>query len=211
MASANPTPTQLLDLGIATLHEATHRHNLLSGIRLLVGVPFAGPAATVAIPAGDNLGVHLAIESAPAGAVVCVASAGRGHYGVIGDLLIEAARVRAVAGLVIDDGIRDLQTLSAPPSIAARSINARGTVKRRLRQPVGSDVSVAGVLISPGDWIVCDDDGVLALPKSTALSVFERAVERMASEDMTRSQLADGVPSRKLFGLPRDAPVSIPE
>jgi 4-hydroxy-4-methyl-2-oxoglutarate aldolase len=211
MASASPTSPELLALGIATLHEANRRRNLLTGIRLLVGGPFAGPAVTVAIPAGDNLGVHLAIETAQSGSVVCVASAGRGLYGVIGDLLIEAARVRAIAGLVIDDGIRDLATLSAPPSVAARGINARGTVKRRLRQPVGSDVSVGDVLISSGDWIVCDEDGVLVLPESTAGSVLERAIVRARSEVTTLAHLAAGVTSPKLFGLSDQAGGSMPE
>jgi 4-hydroxy-4-methyl-2-oxoglutarate aldolase len=211
MASASPTPPELLALGIATLHEANRRRNLLNGIRLVVGAPFAGPAVTVAIPAGDNLGVHLAIEAAQPGSVVCVASAGRGLYGVIGDLLIEAARVRAIAGLVIDDGIRDLETLSAPPSVAARGISARGTVKRRLRQPVGSDVSVGDVLIRSGDWIVCDEDGVLVLPESTAASLLERAIVRAGSEVASRASLAAGVTSPKLFGLPDQAPESVTE
>lgn len=209
MSSASLTPSELLALGIATLHEASRRRNLLNGIRLVVGAPFAGPAVTVAIPAGDNLGVHLAIDAAQPGSVVCVASAGRGLYGVIGDLLIEAARVRAIAGLVIDDGIRDLETLSAPPSVAARGINARGTVKRRLRQPVGSDISVGDVLISSGDWIVCDEDGVLVLPESTAVSVLEQAIVRAHSEVISRAQLAAGVTSPKLFGLPVQAPGSL--
>jgi 4-hydroxy-4-methyl-2-oxoglutarate aldolase len=211
MPSASLTPPELLALGIATLHEANRRRNLLNGIRLLVGAPFAGPAVTVAIPAGDNLGVHLAIETAQPGSVVCIASAGRGLYGVIGDLLIEAARARALAGLVIDDGIRDLETLSAPPSVAARGINARGTVKRRLRQSVGSDIPVGDVLISSGDWIVCDEDGVLILPESTAASVLERAIVRAHSEVTSRAQLAAGVTSPKLFGLPDHAPRSLQE
>lgn len=211
MASASLSPPELLALGIATLHEANRRRNLLNGVTLVVGPPFAGPAVTVAIPAGDNLGVHLAIESADPDSVVCVASAGRGLYGVIGDLLIEAARARAIAGLVIDDGIRDRETLSGPPSVAARGINARGTVKRRLRQAVGSDVSVGGVLISSGDWIVCDEDGVIVLPESTAASVLERAIARSRSEVTSRAGLAAGVTSPKLFGLPDQAPVSLRE
>jgi 4-hydroxy-4-methyl-2-oxoglutarate aldolase len=211
MASANPIPSELLGLGVATLHEASRRRSLLAGIRLLVGGPFAGPAVTVAIPTGDNLGVHLAIEAAQAGSVVCIASAGRGLYGVVGDLLIEAARARAMAGLVIDDGIRDLAKLTAPPSVAARGVAARGTVKRRIRQPVGSDVSVGNVLINSGDWVVCDQDGILVLPESTAPSVVEQAVMRVRKEATSHAQLAAGLTSPLVFGLPRRAAASISE
>jgi 4-hydroxy-4-methyl-2-oxoglutarate aldolase len=211
MVSVSLPPSGLLALGIATLHEANRRRNLINGVRLLLGAPFAGPAVTVAIPAGDNLGIHLAIETAQPGSVVCVASAGRGLYGVIGDLLIEAARARGIAGLVIEDGIRDRDTLSPPPSVAALGINARGTVKRRLRQAVGSDVSVGNVLISSGDWIVCDEDGVIVLPDSTAAGVVERAIARSRSEVTSRADLAAGVTSPKLFGLPDQAPASLRE
>jgi len=48
---------RLIELGVATLHEAAGRRGLLHGVRLLVGEPFAGPAITVPLPAGDNLGL----------------------------------------------------------------------------------------------------------------------------------------------------------
>jgi 4-hydroxy-4-methyl-2-oxoglutarate aldolase len=69
---------RLIELGVATLHEAAGRRGLLHGVRLFVGEPFAGPAITVALPAGDNLGLHLALEAAKPGSVVCVGSAGGG-------------------------------------------------------------------------------------------------------------------------------------
>ena len=47
---------RLVELGVATLHEAAGRRHLVRGVRLLVGEPFAGPAVTVGVPAGDNLG-----------------------------------------------------------------------------------------------------------------------------------------------------------
>src|SRR5579864_2817475 len=97
---------QLVNLGVATLHEASGRRGLTGDVHLLIGDAFAGPALTVSLPAGDNLGVHLALEVAEPGTIVCVASSGSGRYGAYGELLHEAARARQVPGLVIDDGIR---------------------------------------------------------------------------------------------------------
>src|ERR1700693_5326862 len=62
MHSDNAIADQLVDLGVATLHEALGRRNLPAGLTLLVGEPFAGQAVTVGLPAGDNLGVHLALD-----------------------------------------------------------------------------------------------------------------------------------------------------
>ena len=192
---------RLLGYGVATLHEAAGRRGAGDGIRLLVGEPFAGPAVTVGIPSGDNLGVHAAIEAATRGSVVCVASAGGGLYGVLGELLLEAARARGIAGLVIDDGIRDVDELRPPPSVAALALTPRGTIKERLREPVGSPVALGRVLVRPGDWVVCDRDGICILPADAVETIAVAAEARVAKETAARSRIASGEPTRTVFGL----------
>jgi 4-hydroxy-4-methyl-2-oxoglutarate aldolase len=209
MRSDSETAARLLGLGVATLHEALGRRHLLSGIRLLVGEPFAGRALTVGLPAGDNLGVYLALEAAEPGSIVCGASSGRGLYGVVGEILLEAGRARGVAGFVLDDGLRDVAGLRAPPSIAGRGVTALGTVKRRLRHPVGADVSVGGTLVVAGDWVVCDADGVCVVPEDAVENVIERAGSRLMAENRVRDQLANGLTSRGVLGLTTDPPASV--
>jgi 4-hydroxy-4-methyl-2-oxoglutarate aldolase len=200
---------RLCALGVATLHEASGRQAVVRDVRLLAGGAFAGRAITVALPAGDNLGIHLALEAAVPGSVLCVGSAGGGTYGVVGELLLASARARDVAGLVIDDGIRDLPLLVAPPSVAARGVSAHGTVKRRLRQPVGAPVSVGGVLVRAGDWVVGDADGVCVLPAADVDAIVGRAVERERHEAQLRERFERGEPSRSVLGLPADAAASV--
>lgn len=209
MPSNRETARRLLAAGVVALAESTSRPHLVSELRLRVGETFAGPAVTVGIPAGDNLGVHLAVEAARAGDVVCVASAGQGLYGVVGELLALSARVREVAALVIDDGIRDLDALVAPPAIAARGVSARGTVKRRVRRPVNADVSIAGALVRAGDWMVGDSDGVCVVPVDEVEDVVRRAESRLDHERVVREELRAGVASRRVLGLPEDPSVSI--
>ena len=72
--------------------------------------------------------------------------------------------------------------LSAPPSVAARGVSARGTVKRRLRRGVGSDVGLGGTLMRAGDWVVCDRDGVCVVPQGEVEHVLERAAARRSGE-----------------------------
>jgi 4-hydroxy-4-methyl-2-oxoglutarate aldolase len=59
--------TRLIEIGVATLHEANGRRGLMHEVELRVGDPFAGRAVTVSLPAGDNLGIHLALETADPG------------------------------------------------------------------------------------------------------------------------------------------------
>jgi 4-hydroxy-4-methyl-2-oxoglutarate aldolase len=205
----NDLAGRLVELGVASLHEAAGRRHLIRHVRLLVGEPFAGPALTVGLPAGDNLGVHLALEAAEPGAILCVGSAGRGVYGVIGELLVEAARARGVAGLVVEDGIRDGNELEPPPAIAACGWSALGTVKRRLRQPVGSDIALGGTLVRSGDWVICDRDGIVVLGADTVEAVVRAADGRVTREMEIRQQLGAGISSREIFGLPSDPEASL--
>lgn len=191
--------TDLVALGVATLHEAMGRRGLARGPRLIVGPPFAGPALTVSIPAGDNLGIHALLEDAEPGSVICVASAG-GGYGVLGELIAVAARERGVAGLVIDDAIRDLGQLTAPPSIAARGVSAAGTVKRRMRG-IGVPVALGGVLVRPGDEVVVDRDGVCVIPRDELGAVVTAARERVVKEDAIRAALERGETTVSVLGL----------
>jgi 4-hydroxy-4-methyl-2-oxoglutarate aldolase len=200
---------RLIALGVATLHEAEGRRPVMRDVRLLVGEPFAGPAVTVGLPAGDNLGIHLALEAAGPGSVVCVASAGRGVYGVFGDLLHLCAAGQGVVALVIDDGIRDVAHLPPSPAVAARGISAHGTIKRRLRQPVGASVAMGGVLVAPGDWIVGDGDGIYAIPAAEVEAVIAKAEGRERKEDGLRPLLAAGQTTRAVLGLPTDRPASL--
>jgi 4-hydroxy-4-methyl-2-oxoglutarate aldolase len=192
--------TELITLGVPTLHEANHRRGLMRSMRLLVGEGFAGPAETVAIPAGDNLGIHLALEGAEAGAVLCVASRGRGLYGVIGELVMEAARVRGLAALVIDDGVRDIERLSVPPVIAALGICSRGTVKRRALS-LAAPVALDGVLVRPGDWVIGDRNGVCVLPRNRVDEIIAAARARVEREEKLREEIRRGVPTTRVLGL----------
>ncbi len=190
----------LAGFGVATVHEALGRRGLMRGVRLMVGPAFAGPAATVELPAGDNLGIHAALAAANAGSVLCVASGGRGIFGVIGDLIQAAATKRGLGGMVLDDGIRDLSQLVAPPSIAARGVSAHGTQKRRILS-LGAPVSVGGVLVRRGDWIVGDGDGVCVVPPERLEQLLDAAAAREAKENAIRVELAGGRTTVDVLGL----------
>lgn len=191
---------ELIALGVPTLHEVNHRRQLMRSMRLLVGDGFAGPAETVAIPAGDNLGLHFALERSEAGAVLCVASGGKGLYGVVGELVMEAARVRGLAALVIDDGVRDIERLSAPPAIASLGICSRGTIKYRAVS-LAAPVTIDGVLVRPGDWVVGDRNGVCVLPADSVDAIVAAARARVTREETLREDIRRGIPSTQVLGL----------
>ena len=60
-------------------------------------------------------------------------------------------------------------------------------------------VTVAGVAISPGDWILGDVDGVVVIPADRSEQVFRAALEKIAAEDTTRAELEAGHSLRDVF------------
>jgi 4-hydroxy-4-methyl-2-oxoglutarate aldolase len=73
----------------------------------------------------------------------------------------------------------------------SRCVSAAGTVKETLGD-VNVPLVCGGQLISPGDVIVADDDGVVAVPRLDAAAVLDAARARAAKEEASRKRYAAG-------------------
>lgn len=135
----------------------------------------AGRAVTAACSEGSLQAIFAALEHAEAGAVLCVSGPGNSAY--LGDLLASDLVKRGLAGAVIDGFIRDRPTIAAMPI----SFFARGLTPVALRrQEPGSamvPISIGGVTIEPGDWVVADDDGVVVIHPQDVDAVIAKAAE----------------------------------
>jgi regulator of RNase E activity RraA len=54
-------------------------------------------------------------------------------------------------------------------------------------------VTIGGVRITPGDWVVGDDDGVVVVPFEIADRVLAEAEEKAAAENKVRSAIREGM------------------
>ena len=166
---ADPAQTaELAEFGVATVHEAIGRTGYLGpGIRPVhLGTRIGGPAVTVLCWPGDNLMIHAAVEQCQPGDVLVVTTTSASADGAFGELLATSLQHRGVRGLVTTGGVRDVADLHAMGfPVFSAAVSAQGTVKATAGA-VNVPVSISGQLITPGDAVVADDDGVVVVPRA---------------------------------------------
>jgi 4-hydroxy-4-methyl-2-oxoglutarate aldolase len=190
-------------LGVATVHEAAGRTGLLgSQLRpVWPGARIAGTAVTVLCWPGDNLMIHVAVEQTRPGDVLVITTTSPSGDGFVGELITTALAARGVRGLVTTTGVRDVAAITAARfPVWSQSVSAQGTVKATAGS-VNVPVSIAGTVVTPGDAVIADEDGVVVIPRLDASEVAAHGKLRAEREDEARAAFARGELSLDRYGL----------
>lgn len=141
-----------------------------------------GPALTVRTRPGDNLMLHKAIDMAEPGDVIVVDGGGDLATALMGEIMLYHAIRRGVAGFVVNGAVRDADEIrEANLPLYAAGISHRGPYKDGPGE-INVPIAIGGMAVEPGDLILGDGDGVLAVPFSEAQTILEMARQRMAAE-----------------------------
>lgn len=195
--------SELARLGTATVYEAAGRVGLVDVAleRIVPGSRAAGPARTVRCGQDDNLAVHAAMAAVERGDVLVLTMPEPAPVALVGDLLATQALARGAAAVLVDGAVRDVEELAALGlPIWARYIRVRGARKEEPGR-IDGPVTVGGQAIEPGDVVVLDADGAVAVARDRVDAVLAAALERERREAWKREQLRAGALTYDLDGL----------
>ena len=151
-----------------------------------------GLASTCETGPADNLAVIAALSLAKPGDVIIAAAEGFQRSAIVGDNIAIAAKVKGLAGIVVDTMARDLAGLiAAGLPIFARGITPNSCVRSGPGR-VGLPVVVGGVTVRSGDVVIGDRDGIVILPQSDLDRLLPRIAEVLAMEATIQAKIRDG-------------------
>jgi 4-hydroxy-4-methyl-2-oxoglutarate aldolase len=187
----------------ATLYEAAGQKGMIDpAIRpAWAGARVCGPALTVECPPGDNLMLHVAVAHAPAGAIIVATVCNYLLAGAWGEILTAAAQARGVAGLVLDGAARDIDAIrQAKFPVFSRGLAIGSCTKERAGK-LDEPIQFGGITIRPGDMILGDADGLVAVDQDRLDEVYETALARRRRESEIIRQLQQGRTTMELLNL----------
>lgn len=145
-----------------------------------------GPAVTVRVRPGDNLMIHKALMMVEPGDVLVIDGGGDVSQALVGGLMRTTCVAKQLGGLVIDGAVRDLcEWAEDGMPIFAKGHTHRGPSKDGPGE-VNVPVSCAGMVVLPGDLIIGDADGVIAVPADQAQDVLQKTRAHLAKEARIR-------------------------
>jgi RraA family protein len=156
-----------------------------------LNLTMCGPALTVRVRPGDNLMIHKALELARAGDVLVIDGGGDLSQAVIGGLMRTTALAAQLSGIVLDGALRDVVEWEDDRlPVFAKGHTHRGPSKNGPGE-INVPIACAGMTVSPGDLVIGDADGVIAVPIEQLDALLPRVLEHEKREAKIRESNAN--------------------
>lgn len=190
------------ELPVAAIGDSMSRNVGTVGLRQYhqrLDTVLCGPAVTVRVRPGDNLMIHKALMMVEPGDVLVIDGGGDVSQALVGGLMRTTCVAKKLGGLVIDGAVRDLcEWAEDGMPIFAKGHTHRGPSKDGPGE-VNIPVSCAGLVVMPGDLVVGDADGVIAIPAEHAADVLAKTRAHLAKEAKIRETNRTGTADPERF------------
>lgn len=153
-----------------------------SAIKPIGAAGLVGPALTVKVSPGDNLMFHYAMDLAKEGDVIVIDAGGYTERAIFGEIMVNYLLTKKIAGIIVDGAMRDKEDIAATGlPVYTRAVIPDGPWKNGPGE-VNTTVTCGGRVVSPGDIVVADADGIVFIKPSDAQSVLEKVQALIAGE-----------------------------
>jgi len=194
--------SRLAKCSVATVHEALGKIGALDGAihPLDRRMKLCGRAVTVACHPSDNLMLIKAVSMASPGDVIVLDAGDCLNAGPFGEVLAVDCQAHSLAGLVTSGSVRDTEAIIQRGfPVFCRGISVRGTAKASLGK-INHPISIGGVIVYPGDYILGDADGVVVVPHDRIAEAINTSVEREKKEAKVMERLMQGESLFEIYG-----------
>ncbi|MDP2409057.1 MAG: ribonuclease activity regulator RraA [Pseudolabrys sp.] len=162
-------------------------------------IPAREDIDSIALYQRDDSLHRRAIEECPKNAVLVMSTGNDTRVSCMGDMMALRLKMRGVAGVVTDGGFRDSPGIRST-GLPCFQRQSSGPATPITLHPVefNAPIGCAGVAIYPGDILVGDGEGVVAIPRHLADEVADEAFAAVEYEEFVSAHLRRG---RSIFGL----------
>ncbi len=176
----------------ANISDAMHRRGLVPGIfPVRPGLKAVGPALTVWTYPGDWAKPVEAIDQADEGAVLMIDVRGESPA-VWGEEATKSCVSRNLGGVVIHGAMRDTREIGELGFPAFCALRTPSAGEPKGMGMIGVPLKIGETTIRTGDWIIADDDGVIAVPHEQAVAIANRAQSVFEREQREKGEIEAG-------------------
>lgn len=176
----------------SNISDAMHHQGEMRGLMPVTSNRrFHGKAITVRAYPGDWSKTVQSIDAAEEGDVIVIDAHGS-RVALWGELASRSAMSKKIAGLIIDGGVRDIHEIREMGfPVFARCISPAAGEPKGMGE-INVPIRCAGVEVSPGDYVVADDNGIVVIPKARRTEILKRARYVKEKEDRVKKEIGDG-------------------
>lgn len=133
------------------------------------------------------------IEALEPGDIICVDALGLRTAGIIGDILSTRILARGAVAAVVNGAVRDapyIKEVGLP--VFCASVHPSASGRELVAVDYDQPINMAGVHLMPGDILLADDEGVIAMPLDLAEYVADHGPGKEEVEEWIRGKIAAG-------------------
>jgi len=141
-----------------------------------------------------------AVDACKPGDILIAAAAGSLRSGIWGELLSTAARNAGCVGALVHGAVRDIRQMTQiqfPVFATAKCVY--DSLNRQRVVDVDVPVEIDDVRFHPGDLVFADVDGVVVIPQEVEEEVIERALSKVGDENITRTEIKNGMKATEAY------------